>query len=620
MRRRPLHRTARIRFRSFWLIAAWLFVSTAWSQEPVAQHFLSFPDRQNQYLHVTLNLPVSGDVVELAMPNWTPGSYVIRNFAGQLEQMRATDVNGRPAEIAKVAKNRWRLRTGGAGRITVDYDIWAGELHVSTPWVESGLALINGAGVFLYSEESLQWPQQVELELPGQWPGIFTTLPRTDVPNRFLATDYDELVDSPILAGNVSGRRFEVEGQGFELVNVGATEFWDTEKAVDDLSALVRAQQNFWGINPFDRDYLFFNFLLTFKGGLEHDHSTVMMSDRWVMRDRLEYIKWLALASHELFHAWNVRRMRPRALAAYDYDEEVYTRELWLAEGITSYYDNLLLFRAGLVSVNEYLDILGSDFRNYETVPGREIGTVESASFDSWIKHYVPDANSVNSTVSYYRRGALIGFVTDAAIRRETEDRSSLDDVMLEMYRRFGPGGTEPGGYPPGAFEDIIEAIAGPDVRSVVETLLRTRSDPDVDTALDYYGLKLVRDSGPAEPGQPAPVGFGMSFTVEDNRLIIDQVVRDGTAAAAGVIPGDEWLAINGQRVLPDTVENLIGRLRMGDRTELTLVRHGRLLNLTVPVQYATPETYVIMLKYELSRFEKSRLQKWLGRKLSFSR
>jgi len=603
------------------LCSGWLFISPLWAQESVAHHVLSFPERQNQYVHVTLNLPVDGEVVELAMPSWTPGSYVIRDFAAQLERIRAIDSKGRPAEIEKVAKNRWRIQTGGSSSLTIDYDIWAGELHVSSSWVERDFALINGAGVFLFSDDSLEWPQRIELELPAEWQNVFTSLPAEQLPNGFLASDYDELIDSPIVAGEARSYPFSVDGQGYVLVNVGETDFWDGQKAVEDLSRLVREQQEFWEVNPFDRDYLFFNFLLIFKGGLEHDNSTVMMSNRWLMRDRLEYIKWLALASHEFFHAWNVRRMRPQALAEYDYEKEVYTHELWLAEGLSSYYDNLLLFRAGLVSVNEYLDIMGTEFRNYETVPGRQIDSVETASFDSWIKHYVPDANSVNSTVSYYRRGALIGFVTDAAIRRETGDEFSLDDVMRQMYQQYGPQGEGRGSYPPGAFEEIVEAIAGPEVRSMVQRLLRTSEDPDIDAALDWYGLRLDRFPGrtaAALADLPMPAGFGMSWNVENAQLIIDQVVKGATAADAGVIPGDELLAINGQRALPGTIEDILKRLRPGDQVQLTLARHGQLMNLGVEVQNGIPENFIITVNPNISRAEKTRLQNWLGRPLNF--
>ena len=623
MQRRTNRYFLSIALTSLWLVSACLISFPAWSQSPVAIHSISFPERQNQYVHVTLTLPVTDAVVELAMPNWTPGSYVIRDYVAHLERFAVTGAGGEKLPFTKVEKNRWQIETRGSDRVVVDYDIWAGELHVSSSWVESDFALLNGAGVFLYSQQSLEWPQRVEVNLPDSWRQAHAALPTVGAGQQFVAANYDELVDSPIVAGNMVAERFEVDGQGYQLITVGQTEFWDSEKAVADLSRLIREQQDFWQVNPFDRDFLFFNFLLKYKGGLEHDHSTVMMSDRWTMRNRSDTIKWLALASHEFFHSWNVRRMRPEALADYDYDKEDYSRELWLAEGFTSYYDNLMLFRAGLVNIHEYLDMLATEFRNYETVPGREIGTAEAASFDSWIKHYVPDANSVNSTVSYYRRGSLVGFVTDAMIRRETKDKASLDTVMREMYRLYGPDSPGAGTYPPGAFEAVVESVAGSGVRAQVERMVQTRTDPDIADALDAYGLKL--DRSPArtlalQAGVPEPAGFGVSWKKNSPLLIIEQVIRGRAAATAGVIPGDELLAINGQRILPGNMVGQINRLRIGDRIELTLSRHGQLLTIPVDVEPAIPESYAITLKTDATRREKDRLQEWLGTRLSFPR
>ena len=229
--------------------------------------------------------------------------------------------------------------------------------------------------------------------------------------------------------------------------------------------------------------------------------------------------------------------MRPQALANYDYEKEVYTRELWLAEGLSSYYDNLLLFRSGLIEVNEYFNLLASEIRNYETVPGREVRSAELASFDSWIKHYVPDANSVNSTVSYYRKGAVIGFVTDSAIRRETDGNKSLDDVMRQMYQQYGPDGPGDGSYPPGAFENVLQELAGSGVRSMVDELLKSTRDPDVDAALAWYGLKLNRApqrSAAERAGTPVPVGMGVSWTSDDFLLRVENVINGGAAATAG--------------------------------------------------------------------------------------
>jgi len=609
----------------FWLcvLALWSHASPLEAQDRVARHSLSFPQSHNQYVHVSLQLPVNSGQIELAIPSWTPGSYVIRDFATNLERLQATDGEGRLLNVEKTAKNHWQIDTQGANSLTVDYDIWAGELHVSSSWIESGFALLNGAGIFLFSADSLDWPQEVAVNLPGSWSGVHTSLAPLAENNHFIASNYDELVDSPIAAGNAPEHRFEVDGQGYVLINTGETEFWDGDRSAKDVAAIVRAQQEFWGVNPFDRDYLFLNFLLESHGGLEHDHSTVIMGSRWAMRNRQDYTKWLALVSHEFFHSWNVRRMRPEALAEYDYDKEVYTRELWLAEGLSSYYDNLLLFRSGLIDVNEYFELLAAEFRNYDTIPGREVVSAELASFDSWIKQYVPDANSINSTVSYYRRGSLIGFVTDAAIRRETGSKASLDTVMREMYRQYGPGGPGKGNYPSGAFEQTVESVAGAEVRAMVEGLLWTSSDPDIDYALALYGLQLDRapDRSAAEASHDhVPTGFGVTWKSDDPLLIIEHVIGGGTAAAAGVLPGDELLAINGLRVLPQSVDGRLQRLLLDEQVQLTLARNGQLLTLPVRVQHALPEKYAITPKAKISKREKSHMEAWLGRKLVFSR
>jgi len=603
-------------------LALWLCVSTVHADDSaVVRHELSFPQRQNQYLHVSSTWPVDGDFIEVAMPSWTPGSYLIRDFAANVEGLQALDPEGRQHAVRKIAKNRWRIETSGSDWLTISYTVWAGELNVATSWVESDGALLNGAGIFLYTEASRRQPQEVTVRLPAEWPLVYTALPETGAPRTYRARSFDELVDSPIVAGSLDRRDFRADDQLYALVVPTGNSLWDTGRAVEDLTRVVEAQQAFWGVNPFDREYLFFNFFMGPLGGLEHDQSTVMMSDPWLMTDRKDYIKWLGLVSHEFFHAWNVRRMRPAALAEYDYDREVYTRELWLAEGLSSYYDDLLLFRADLINVSEYFELLAQEVRNYEIMPGRQVRSAEHASFDTWIKQYQPDENSVNSTVSYYRKGALIGFVTDTEIRRATGNRASLDTVMRAMYRRYGSTGPGPGAYPPGAFEEQVELIAGPGIRDFVENLLRKTDDPDVDAALAWYGLSLDRAparSATETAGAVEPGGFGVVWTAADGRLLAEQVILGHAGAQAGVLPGDELLAIDGFRVTVDDFALRSRRLRPGQRVGLTLVRHQRLLTLDVEVQAAIPDAYSIISGKKLGRAERSRLEAWLGRELRF--
>jgi predicted metalloprotease with PDZ domain len=580
-------------------------------------HTLSFPQKNNQYVHVNSKFAVASDQVDLSLPSWSPGSYLIRDFAANLERLQARDSNGRLLTIKKTSKNRWQVDTRGVAELTLDYDVWAGRKNMAESWIESDFALLNGAGIFLYNEQLRALPHRVSVVLPESWSTIHTSLEAAQDPLLFLARDYDELVDSPILMGNTVEYDFEVKGQKYVLVLSRENVLWDGETSARDTARIVKAQQDFWGVNPFDRKYLFLNLFMEKFGGLEHDHSTVMMTSPWQMRGREDYIKWLGLVSHEFFHSWNVRRMRPEALLDYDYDQEVYTRELWLAEGLTSYYDNLLLFRGGLIDVDDYFELLSEEIRTYETTPGRQARSAELASFDTWIKHYKPDKNKVNSTISYYLKGALIGFITDMEIRRETGNRASLDTVMREMYARYGPDGMGHGGYPPGAFEDIVESTAGPDVRKILENMLKTTGDPDFDKALDWYGLALVRTAG-APNGEQAPAGIGVKWEISGATLLAEDVVLGRPGANAGVLPGDELLAVDGLRVTPEDYQTLLQKLRPDEQIELTLVRHGRLINLRLRTGEEIPAIYSIVPKPRISNRQKKRMEAWLGRPLQF--
>ena len=596
------------------------------AQQAKVEHQLRFDDRKNQYVNVRLSLPVQGDQTELSMPNWTPGSYLIQDYAAQLERMRAQGQSGKELAIQKVAKNRWVVETRGESFIDVEYSVWAGELAVNSAWVESDFALLNGAGVFLYNETTRSLPQVLRVALPESWRDAHVALPVYDVAHAFLAKDFDELVDSPLLLGNTASYPFEVEGNAYLLVNQGDDSLWDGQRAAADISRVVGAMQAFWKTNPLEREYLFLNVISVGSGGLEHDYSTVMLSSPWQMRNRDDYIRWLSLVSHEFFHVWNVRRLRPQALSRYDYDSETYTRELWLAEGLSSYYDNLLLFRSGLITVDEYMDLLAAEIHKYELSPGRKVRSAEQASFDAWIKHYKPDANSINSDISYYRKGSLVGFVADTAIRKASNQEYSLDDIMREMYRLYGPQGVQSNdskGYPPRAFEALVEQRAGTDVGQEISRLLTTVEDPDVDAALDYYGLRLERTStrkAAEATGSPVPADFGLTWAAGEPLLIVESVVRGGAGATAGVLPGDELLAINAQRVDRMNIQDRMLRMQPGESADLLLARKGRVLTLPVVVQEAIPDKYRITIKPNISKREKFRMSEWLGVELTFIR
>jgi predicted metalloprotease with PDZ domain len=398
---------------------------------------------------------------------------------------------------------------------------------------------------------------------------------------------------------------------------VGESEFWDGAQAAGAVEKIVAETQSFWKVNPFKRPYWFLNFAVQAKGGLEHDHSTVIMTGRRQMSNRTDYIKWLGIVSHEFFHVWNVRHMRPLALANHDYQNEQYTSQLWLAEGLTSYYDNLLLSRAGLIEPEEYISLLAKDIHRLETTPGRLIRPVTEASLDAWIRHYQPNSNSVNSTISYYTKGSVIGFVLDTYIRENSKGRHNLDEVMREMYRLYADQA-----YDNNAFQEIVIDIAGAEAGELLQTLLTSTSDPDVDAALDWYGLSLNR--GPAEAnGMKQPdneatpkSGFGVIWDDDKTRLVIKAVLAGSGGAQAGLIPQDEVLAIDDERLSHDTLENLMNSLKPGKKTRILVSRRGRILSLELTLDAAIAESYSIVLHSRFGKRHINRLQSLLGQNL----
>jgi predicted metalloprotease with PDZ domain len=595
-----------------WMLA--LAETAAQSAPDRVTHHLSFPRPGDQYVRVVSRFPVSGESATLVMANWNPGSYLIREFAANLDRLVAHNADGEALPLTKVRKNAWRVDLRGSGRLVAEYDVRAGELSVNTSWVSPDFVLINPASVILFTRESMDLPQTLRVEVPEGMGRLATPLPLADGPGRLEARDFDELVDSPLVISQATPRGFSSHGHEYHFLNVGGAELWDTARATDDLRRVVATTNEFWGKVPLRRDYWFLNFLVELKGGLEHDHGTVMMASRWQMRDRDDYIQWLGLAAHEYFHLWNVRHLRPRAIAEYDYENEQYSSALWLAEGISSYYDNLLLSRAGLVDPQEYLQRLSADFHRLELTPGRQRISLRDASRDAWIRYYRPDNHSINSEVSYYTKGAVLGFALDARIREETRGRSSLDDAMRLMWDRWSG---QP--YPEGAFEEAVAAVAGPAVGDWLRPLLDTPADPDIDRALDWFGLELVRRPQQAVAtvsGQSPKAGLGVNWNGQGDGLFAASVVAGFSGAEAGMLPGDELLAIDGERVTGGNLADRLKRLNPGETVELLVARRARIMTLVATLGEARPTAYEIRLGESFNNRELRRLNDWLGQDL----
>lgn len=584
----------------------------AWSAGQV-DHQVSFPANKQQYLDVRSRFPVTSGVTEVVMPNWTPGHYLIKDFGANVDSISASTEAGEPLAIEKTAKDRWRIATPDTQSLILDYAVFTPTLSVSSSWASPDFSLINGASVFLYTQESLASEQSVSVDVEPSRGSVFTALPAAIDGKSWTAKNYDELVDSPIVIANAPAHRFSSDGQQYVFLNVGESSFWDPRKATADLQAMVEATQSLWGVNPLTRPYWFLNFSVGGKGGLEHDYSTVTMTSRNPMQDRNEYVKWLGLMAHEFFHVWNVRRMRPAALRPYDYQNEQYSTQLWLAEGFTAYYDNLILARADLIKPKEYLELLAKDMYRLLNTPGRKLRAVSEASMEAWTRHYQPTANTLNSTVSYYNKGAVIGFVLDIWLRENSKGRKSLDDVMRGLYKRYSSQG-----YSPDDFMQVVAQVGGPEAVVFATPLINSTVDPDVDAALHWLGLELWRDDKTAkeDENQPERAGFGVIWESKSLDTVVKSVRAQSAGSRAGLLPGDEVLAIGDERMSIKNYESLMGTFHPGERTTLLVARRGQVKTLDLTLDAALPDRYVIAAQNRISSREVKRLEDFLGQDL----
>ena len=582
--------------------------ASAQTLEPIS-YTVRFPAPATHYAEIVAEVPADGRThVELMMATWTPGSYLIREYARHVEAVRAVTPAGEPLAVAKSSKNRWRIETGGADRVTVAYRVYCREMSVRTNWIEADFAMLNGAPTFLTPVGPAPRPHDVRIELPPEWSESVTALPPAPGgrPHSYRAADFDTLVDAPILAGNPTTYPFTVEGTPHALVNIGEGGVWDGPTSATDVERIVREQRRTWGFFPYER-YLFLNMLVEAGGGLEHRDSTLLMTSRWTTRDRRRYLRWLGTVSHELFHAGNVKRLRPAALGPFDYEREAFTPSLWMVEGLTSYYGPLAVHRAGISTREELLEALSGQIEALQTTPGRLVQPVAEASYDAWIKYYRRNENSPNTTISYYTKGAVIGFLLDARVREATGGRRSLDDVLKAAYGRY----SGERGFRPGEFEAVASVVAGIDLGGWFDRAIRSTDELDYGPALAWYGLEFAPDAR-TDDDAPAPAWLGLDTRTDRGRLLVAGVRRGTPGYEAGFNVGDEILAIGDYRVGPEAWRQRLGLYRAGDTVTALVARRERLVRLDARFGEAPPEGWRLRPVESPSAAQTRRLDAWL--------
>lgn len=460
------------------------------AQEP-AVYTLSFPSPEDHVAVVEALLPTGGrEAVELMLPVWSPGYYRVEDHAARVRDVVASTADGAPLAVERVAPNRWRVATLGAPRVRLTYGLLCDRHFVTANWVSPDFAVLAGPATFLTVGGDARRPQEVRLLLPPSWPAVATGLPAAPGgdPHHYRAEDYDALLDAPIVAGALVTHAFEVRGVRHELVDLGAPPGWDGERVARDLAAIVEQTLPLWGRLPYDR-YVFLNVFRQGGGGLEHGNSTLLTTNAERVLTEAGYRSWLSFAGHEYVHALNVKRLRPVELGPFDYETPPTTESLWLAEGVTSYLADVAMTRAGLMGPDDLLASLSGAIRQLQESPGRLLQTVEQSSLEVWTNSNSGVAAAA-TTVSYYVKGEVIGFLLDARVRAATRGERTLDDVIRLAYERHG--GER--GYTAAEFRAVAGEVAGTDLDTWFDRTLATTEELDYAEALEWFGLRFADD------------------------------------------------------------------------------------------------------------------------------
>ncbi|HEX6705431.1 MAG TPA: PDZ domain-containing protein [Albitalea sp.] len=573
---------------------------------------IDIADAHAHLFRVTLTIPQPAALQRLSLPVWIPGSYLVREFGRHLSSLEARQ-GTRPVPLEQVDKTTWQARCDGRSALVVTCLAYAFDTSVRTAFLDSRRGFFNGTSLCLRVEGREAEPHRLEIKsLPRDWE-VATAMPpvQVDAAGRgsYESADYDELVDHPVEMGRFWRGHFKAQGVPHELVVAGALPDFDGERLLADAQRVCEAAIVFWHERkkpPFERYVFMLNAVDDGYGGLEHRASTALIAARRDLPQHGKsdtsdaYVTLLGLISHEYFHTWNVKRLKPREFERYDYTRENYTRLLWFFEGFTSYYDDLLLIRAGLVDETRYLKLLAKTVNGVLGVPGRKVQSVAQASFDAWVKYYRSDENTPNLTISYYTKGALVALALDLTLRSH---QGSLDEVMRLLWARSGGG--------PIAEDDIRAALREVGARALDDELQAFVHGTD-----DLPLVPLLERFGVQWQTQPPTMAQRLGVRVSESALTgvkISNVLRAGAAERAGLSTGDELLAVDDWRIRRlDDAQRL---LKAGTPGRLLVARDQRVLSLpfTLPPEDATPGLVTLAPDAKAPRAAQALRKAWLS-------
>ncbi|MBX7044728.1 MAG: PDZ domain-containing protein [Ignavibacteria bacterium] len=561
---------------------------------------ISFANPATHYCEIEINFnKISSDKVTLFLPVWTPGSYMVREFARQVQNVQAFSASGKNLAICKTRKNHWLVETNGEDSFTVKYKVYCNELTVRTSEINDEHAFINCSNVFMSAKGMENEKCSVKVNPHSSWKNISTGLEKTG-DNLYEADNYDILADSPIEIGNQNILEFEILGTKHFICLYGRGNY-DEETLVKDFKRIAEAQINFFGGMPYKHYTYICHLVEKGGGGLEHLNSFAVQFPRWSFTDDKSYKQFLGLVSHEFFHLWNVKRIRPLELGPFDYDNENYTFGLWEAEGWTSIYDNIFIRRCGVLDNKGYYEFIEKEVNDIMRFQGRFNQTLLESSYDTWIKYYRQDENSKNSTVSYYTKGALVALMLNIEIITSSNCEKSLDDALKTLWEDYKKDPSK--GFTNERIKEICEELAGKDLSEFWDKYLAGLDELPLFNYLQKAGLQAVNT-------RENHLTFDIEINQISGKVIVAKVFEGGSGYTAGLNNGDEIIAINDVRIEKD-YDKILKNYKLNDEVKVLINRKGFMREFNIILTPAIP-LYEISEIENMTDGQRKVLNKWL--------
>lgn len=554
---------------------------------------LSMSAPNSHYFEVEMNVSnLKEKELIIKMPVWAPGSYLIREFAKSVNLVTAVDGDGNELEVTKINKNTWSIPTKKINNVKISYEVYAFELSVRTSFLDDSHGYVNGTSMFMYVQDQTNIAGELQIIPHANFKTISTALTRKSG-NTFSYSNYDELVDSPIEIGNQDVFTFDAAGVKHTVAMYGKGNY-EIPVLQRDMAKIIEAETKVFGQNP-NKEYLFIIHNITVpSGGLEHKSSTTLEVNRWTYQGDA-YLGFLSLVAHEYFHLWNVKRMRPKSLGPFDYDNENYTDLLWVMEGFTSYYDELILRRAGFYSQEEYSAKIIGTVNYVEGQPGNKVQPVAHSSFDAWIKAYRHNENSVNTTISYYSKGQLLAAMLDLYIINKFNAEKCLDHFMQKLWADFY--GKDGSGFTSDEFQKCLEEFIGEDMNWFFAAHVYGTETINYAKFFTGVGLKQIKTR------EQEKAYLGVRASDQGGRLIVTTVFKGSAAEEQGISVNDEIIAVNGYRVNSSSFNEMLSSVQIGDKVDFIISRDDIIKSYTITLGIQGTERY----KYDQSHTDQSK-------------